>query len=74
MDNFERAPRRFGKMALMDDLAWERCPDCLGHLDAAETEDGAAQHCRLCGYTGVTVPIPAPLRAGEDGIARIPGY
>lgn len=61
-------------MTLMDELAWERCPDCLGLLDAAETEDGTAQHCRLCGFTGEAVAVPHRPRACHDDVVGIRGY
>lgn len=58
----------------MDDLAWERCPDCLGLLDAVEAGDGTAQYCRLCGFTGEAVVVLDSPRANEGGIVGMRGY
>lgn len=60
-------------MTPMDELAWARCPDCLGLLDAVATAEGAVQYCRLCGYTGEAVASPDPPRANEDGIVGMRG-
>lgn len=61
-------------MTLMDDLAWERCPDCLGHLDAVEAGDGAAHYCRLCGFTGEVAVIPNRPKPNDDGVVGMRGY
>lgn len=62
MDNFRRARPESVTMWRVDDLVWDRCPDCLGLLDAVEVVGGVALGCRECGYLAEITPLEMPPR------------
>lgn len=57
----------------MDDVAWDRCPDCLGLLDAVETAGGVALACVECGHVGAAVPFSGARPADLDDLPGIRG-
>ena len=58
----------------MDDLAWERCPDCLGLLDAIDVVGGVALSCTACGFTGEAVPVPPLARLEDADLLHLPSF
>lgn len=61
-------------MTDMLELAWDRCPECLGLLDAVDVDGAAALGCVECSYVGDTVcmpPAPYPFNHTDLGF---PGF
>lgn len=61
-------------MLSMDDLSWDRCPDCLGLLEAVDAAGRTALACPLCGFIGALVEVPDRPRPSDDGVDALPGW